>query len=253
MAPEGFMVGEGRRRPALEGVAAADRALAVLAAFRKGDGAVSLAELAARTGLVKSTIMRLAVTLEARGFLAREGDGAYRLDAEVLRLGTAYTQSFRLEAHVIPVLEELVARTGETASFYVRRGERRLCLFRADSPHLLRMHVQVGRRAAAGRLGHRAGPARLRAAAVAGLRGVARPARGHDGRDGCAHGRHGRAGVRAGRRAGGRARAVRARHPLDTRGAGGGATDLGWRRRGAHPRIGGAAPDLLSAADAAAR
>jgi DNA-binding IclR family transcriptional regulator len=144
MAPEGFMVGEGKRRPALEGVAAADRALAVLAAFRKGDGAVSLAELAARTGLVKSTIMRLAVTLERRGFLAREGDGAYRLDAEVLRLGTAYTQSFRLEAHVIPVLEELVARTGETASFYVRRGERRLCLFRADSPHLLRMHVQVG-------------------------------------------------------------------------------------------------------------
>ena len=133
-----------RKRPALEGVAAADRALTVLSAFRKGDRSLSLAELAARTGLVKSTIMRLAISLEEHGFLAREDDGSYRLDAEVLRLGTVYSQSFRLESHVMPVLEELVARTGETAAFYVRRGEQRLCLFRVDSPHLLRLHVRVG-------------------------------------------------------------------------------------------------------------
>jgi DNA-binding IclR family transcriptional regulator len=138
------MAEKGKRRPALEGVASADRALTVLSAFRKGDRSLSLAELAARTGLVKSTIMRLAVSLEAHGYLAREEDGSYRLDAEVLRLGIIYTQSFRMEAHVVPVLEERVARTGETAAFYVRRGEQRLCLFRADSPHLLRMHVRVG-------------------------------------------------------------------------------------------------------------
>ena len=111
------MVEEGKRRPALEGVASADRALTVLSAFRKGDRALSLAELAERTGLVKSTIMRLAISLEEHGYLAREDDGAYRLDAEVLRLGTIYTQSFRLDAHVIPVLEKLVTRTGETAAF----------------------------------------------------------------------------------------------------------------------------------------
>ncbi len=138
------MVEKAKGRPALEGVASADRALTVLSCFRKGDSALSLAELAERTGLVKSTIMRLAISLVEHGYLAREGDGSYRLDAEVLRLGTVYTQSFRLEAHVMPVLEELVARTGETAAFYVRRGEQRLCLFRVDSPHLLRMHVRVG-------------------------------------------------------------------------------------------------------------
>lgn len=138
------MAEKAKRRPALEGVASADRALSVLSAFRKGDRALSLAELADRTGLVKSTIMRLAISLEEHGYLAREQDGSYRLDAEVLRLGTVYTQSFRMEGHVVPVLEELVARTGETAAFYVRRGDHRLCLFRVDSPHLLRMHVRVG-------------------------------------------------------------------------------------------------------------
>jgi len=133
-----------RPKPALQGVAAAERALSILRAFRKGDEAVSLAELADRTGLVKSTIMRLAVSLGEHGFLEHQPDGSYRLDAEVLRLGSIYQQSFRLEPHVMPILEALVAATGESASFYIRRGEQRQCLFRVDSPHLLRLHVREG-------------------------------------------------------------------------------------------------------------
>ena len=57
--------------PAVKGVSAVERALAVLSAFRRGDGALSLAELAERTGLVKSTIMRLAVSLQRYRLLAR--------------------------------------------------------------------------------------------------------------------------------------------------------------------------------------
>lgn len=128
----------------VEGVSAVERALAVLTAFRRGDGALSLAELVARTGLVKSTIMRLAVSLQRYGLLARLPDGGYRLDAETLRLGTAYQQAFNLADHVIPALERLVADTGETASFYVRHGKGRLCLFRVESPNPIRMHVQPG-------------------------------------------------------------------------------------------------------------
>ncbi len=128
----------------VEGVSAVERALAVLTAFRRGDRSLSLAELAERTGLVKSTIMRLAVSLEAFGLLVRLGDGSYRLDAECLRLGSIYQGSFDLADHVVPALESLVAKTGETASLYVRRGNERLCLFRAESPHRIRMHVQPG-------------------------------------------------------------------------------------------------------------
>lgn len=130
--------------PAVDGVSAAERALAVLTAFRRGDGALSLAELAGRTGLVKSTIMRLAVSLQRHRLLARLPDGSYRLDAEVLRLGTAYQQAFNLADHVVPALERMAAETGETASFYVRHGEERLCLFRAESFNRVRMHVQPG-------------------------------------------------------------------------------------------------------------
>jgi DNA-binding IclR family transcriptional regulator len=133
-----------RSRPAVKGVATADRVLAVLTAFRKGDGTLTLAELSSRTGLVKSTIMRLAVSLEKHGLMARVADSGYRLDAEVFRLGMLYRQSFRLENFVRPVLEELVARLGETASFYVQRGDQRQCLFRIESPHILRLHIREG-------------------------------------------------------------------------------------------------------------
>lgn len=128
----------------IEGVSAVERALKVLTAFRRGDRALTLVELADRTGLNKSTIMRLAASLEAFGFLARTAEGAYRLDAECLRLGSLYQLSFDLADHVRPALERLVERTGETASFYVRRGDERLCLFRVESPHRIRMHVQPG-------------------------------------------------------------------------------------------------------------
>jgi DNA-binding IclR family transcriptional regulator len=133
-----------KKPPALKGVSAAERALAVLTAFRRGDGALSLAELAERTGLVKSTILRLALSLQQYRLLARLPDGSYRLDAETLRLGTAYQQAFRLADHVMPVLEQLAAKTGETTSFYVRNGEERLCLFRVESSNRIRMTVQPG-------------------------------------------------------------------------------------------------------------
>jgi len=46
------------------------------------------------------------------------------------------------------VLHELVAATGESAAYHVRQpqgaGWARLCLYRVDSPHVVRDHVRAG-------------------------------------------------------------------------------------------------------------
>jgi DNA-binding IclR family transcriptional regulator len=126
------------------GVAAVDRALQVLAAFRDGDTALELSDLAARTGLYKSTILRLCASLERHGYLRRLASGAFRLGPAPLRLGHLYQQSFRLDDVIRPALAALAARSGESASFYVREGSVRVCLFRADSPHTVRDHVREG-------------------------------------------------------------------------------------------------------------
>ena len=127
-----------------KGVSAVNRALTVLTAFQRGDGVLSLAELTARTGLVKSTVMRLAVSLQEFGLLKRSDDEGYRLDSEIMRLAACYQHAFGLADHVMPVLAQLAASTGETASFYTRRGAQRLCLFRVESNSPIRMHVQPG-------------------------------------------------------------------------------------------------------------
>lgn len=126
------------------GAAAVDRALSLLAAFRTGDGALTLAQLAERTQLYKSTVLRLLASLEHARLLLRQADGRYALGPEVARLHAVYAAGFSLEDEVLPVLRELVAATGESAAFHVRQGDQRLCLFRVDSPQVVRDTIRAG-------------------------------------------------------------------------------------------------------------
>lgn len=126
------------------GAAAVDRALTLLSAFRSGDSALSLVELAQRTQLYKSTVLRLLASLEHARLVQKLGDGRYALGAEVARLHGVYAASFSLDQVVLPVLRELVAATGESAAYHVHQGEARLCLYRVDSPHPIRDHIRAG-------------------------------------------------------------------------------------------------------------
>lgn len=126
------------------GAAAVDRALSLLASFRTGDASLSLAELAGRTRLYKSTALRLLASLEHARLLQRTPEGRYALGPELARLHGLYAASFSLEAQVMPVLHALVAATKESAAFHVRQGDQRLCLYRVDSPQLLRDHIRAG-------------------------------------------------------------------------------------------------------------
>lgn len=125
------------------GVAAVDRALSLLMAFEHGGPELSLSALAQRTGLYKSTALRLIASLEHAGLLIKSAQG-YRLGTAVARLHRHYTASFSLQDQVLPVLQALVASTQESAAFHVRQGDQRLCLYRVDSPQPLRDHIRAG-------------------------------------------------------------------------------------------------------------
>lgn len=127
-----------------QNVSAVDRALIILDAFTDQDLDLSLKDLAERTGMYKSTLSRLAGTLESRGFLMISGRGRYRLGPALWRLGSIYRRSFRMDDIVRPHLSSLVSQSGETASFYVPEGSHRLCLFRENSSRSLRHHLEEG-------------------------------------------------------------------------------------------------------------
>lgn len=126
------------------GAAAVDRAISLLAAFGPGDSALSVTELAERTRLYKSTVLRLLASLAQGRLLQRTADGRWALGPELARLGALYTASFSLQQVVLPEMQALVQHTQESVAFHVRQGRQRLVLFRVDSPQLLRDHARAG-------------------------------------------------------------------------------------------------------------
>lgn len=127
-----------------DGVVAVDRALSLLTSFDTHTPALTLTELAARTHQYKSTVLRLLASLLRAGFVQRDAHGHYRPGREIARLNAVYAASFSLDQVVLPVLQELVRRTQESAAYHVRQGDARLCLFRVDSPQPVRDHIRAG-------------------------------------------------------------------------------------------------------------
>jgi DNA-binding IclR family transcriptional regulator len=125
-------------------VEAVERALTLLSAFQSAGETLSLAELARRTGFYKSTILRLAASLERMGFLNRDASGVFSIGPEIFRLASHGATGPDLEKLVRPKLEKLARVTQETASFYTREGDSRVCRFRHNSPRAARHHLEEG-------------------------------------------------------------------------------------------------------------
>jgi DNA-binding IclR family transcriptional regulator len=128
------------------GVAAVDRSLAIMDAFTEQDDVLTLAELSKRTGLHKSTLIRLAESLEKFGYVRRADKGVYRLGSKVLFLGSLYQKHFRTSEFVPAALRQMVKELREGASFYVRDEDQRVCLHRVDASRAVRDTVHEGDR-----------------------------------------------------------------------------------------------------------
>jgi DNA-binding IclR family transcriptional regulator len=126
------------------GVAAVNRALAILDSFTAERSVLTLAQMSQKTGLYKSTILRLLQSLEAFGYVHKLNSGSYILGPAPVRLAALATKALHPAETVMPVLRDLVETTRESASFYVRSGTMRLCSYRVDSPRSIRDHVHVG-------------------------------------------------------------------------------------------------------------
>jgi len=143
----------------MQGVAAVDRALSILVAIEDArTGSLSLAELATATGLYKSTLLRLLVSLERGALVVRRADQRYGLGPFAFRLGKSFESHNPIEQRLAPIMRALVEQGTESPSFHVRHdASRRLCLMRIDSRHSTLDRVRAGDllpidRGAAGRI-----------------------------------------------------------------------------------------------------
>lgn len=126
------------------GVTAVTRALQLLEAFEMQDQRLSLAVLTRRSGMHKTTALRLLRTLAMSGYVVQRDDGDWRLGPAAGWLGARYQSSFDANNVVEPMLLALSKKTGESAAFYVREGNLRTCLARVEGPQPIRHHARMG-------------------------------------------------------------------------------------------------------------
>jgi DNA-binding IclR family transcriptional regulator len=127
------------------GVAAVDRAIAVVDSVVAAPGPVSLNEIATATGFYKSTILRLSESLIRAKLLHRGDDGCFSVGVKALSWGARFQKRIVSVRAIFPMMQEIAAHTGESVAFYAPTSDgRRVCLLRVDSTKVLRFHVNEG-------------------------------------------------------------------------------------------------------------
>lgn len=127
-------------------VRAVERALDILMCFTK-DSDLGLTEIAGEIGLHKSTVHRLLTTLEEKGFVIRNSaTEKYRLGLKIWELSAHLSQNDDPAILLLPQMEQLRDRLGETVSLYLRDGTERLRIQAVQSNQAIRRVAQVGAR-----------------------------------------------------------------------------------------------------------
>lgn len=127
-------------------VRAVERALDILLCFTQ-DSDLGLTEIAAKIDLHKSTVHRLLATLEEKGFLIRNpATEKYRLGIRIWELSTHLPAFDESAAVLLPSMERLRDRLGETVSLYLRDGIERVRIQAVQSQQAIRRVAQIGAR-----------------------------------------------------------------------------------------------------------
>lgn len=119
----------------------------LLKQFTRGETDLGVTELAHRLRLGKSTVHRLLTTLQEEQFIEQDREsGRYRLGLAVFELGGAASAPTDLHQAVLMPMASLRVRTGETVHVAVLDGREVVYVERLESPHTLRLFLEVGRR-----------------------------------------------------------------------------------------------------------
>lgn len=123
----------------------ARKVMRILEAMLEHPVDMDLREIAARTGLPKSTVHRILSSLEEdRWVLQNPTSRRYLLGAKMMLLADASRTNHALVAAAEEPMQRLVAATGETAVLAVLDEDVARCIHVVESPYALKFSFRVG-------------------------------------------------------------------------------------------------------------
>jgi len=122
-----------------------DKAFQILNSFDDANKSISLKELTVITQLNKSTILRICSSLIKHNFLIKnEINGSYRLGPGSWKLGSIYNSNFKIGNEIKVILSEICEATGQSTGYWVKAGNKKVCLYRVNSKSELNHYVVEG-------------------------------------------------------------------------------------------------------------
>jgi IclR family pca regulon transcriptional regulator len=122
-----------------------ERGLAVLTSFSGETPALTLSDVARRTGLTRATARRLLLTLEELGYVGSDGR-LFRLRPKTLCIGYAYLSSLPVAEIAVPYMEELSNALHESSSAAILDGEDIVYIARVPAKRIMSVGLAVGSR-----------------------------------------------------------------------------------------------------------
>jgi IclR family transcriptional regulator, pca regulon regulatory protein len=122
-----------------------ERGLSVIRCFDAEHAALTLTDVANRTGLTRATARRLLLTLEGLGYVSSNGRN-FSLTPRVLDIGYAYLSSLNVQQIAQPYLEALSERVNESVSVTVLDGADIIYVARVPTKRIMTISLGLGSR-----------------------------------------------------------------------------------------------------------
>lgn len=126
-------------------VSGLEKGLQVIQAFDQERSRLSIADVAAHTGLTRAAARRYLITLTHLGYVRHENK-LFSLTPMVLRLGQSYLHSARLPRLAQPLLYRLAYSLGEASSVGILDHDQLVCVAAVSAGQLVSVTLQPGTR-----------------------------------------------------------------------------------------------------------
>lgn len=121
------------------------RALRTLECFAESQPRLTIPEMAQKLGLHRSTVHRLVLTLESKGWLRKiPGTEIFSLGIKIATLGRVADQGISSRQILRPLLEDLAKTTGETAILSLFDNGAVVCVDKIESSQRLKISSEIG-------------------------------------------------------------------------------------------------------------
>ncbi|WP_448071946.1 IclR family transcriptional regulator domain-containing protein [Georgenia yuyongxinii] len=135
--------GDGARAPEI--IRSLERALAIIRVFDAAHPRLTLSSAAALSGMPRAGARRALNTLVELGYAGQDGREFY-LRPRILELGFELLADLTLADVIVPHLQALSERVGETASASVLDGGQIVYIARVAMRSIMRVHIRTGTR-----------------------------------------------------------------------------------------------------------